>query len=155
MKRDAKPILIADDNRSDAEALERIIRAANITNAIHVADTGREVVLYLAGRGSYSDRERFPFPTLLFLDLILPWKSGLEILQWIREREEPEFRALGIVVMTGFGNTGEIRQAYRLGAHSFLVKPVSKEDFLNLAHGLRGIRLNSAAKGRELHFSPD
>lgn len=148
-------ILIADDDPSDAEALQRIIRETGISNPLHAFHDGKEVIDYLAGTGSYSDRVRFPAPAFLFLDLIMPLKSGLDVLRWIREQPEVEHRFLGIVVMTGMGNVAEIREAYLLGAHSFLVKPVRKEDFMNLVHGMKGIRLDPGAAGRQMRFDLD
>ncbi|MBI4657396.1 MAG: response regulator [Verrucomicrobia bacterium] len=155
MQRDVAPILIADDDADDAEALKGIIREAGISNPLRITATGQGTIEYLSGQGEFEDRARYPYPAFLFLDLIMPGESGMDVLRWIRQHPEPEHRLLGIVVVTGLGNFAQIRDAYRLGAHSFLAKPVSKEAFMNLVYGLKGIHVDLAAGGRQLHFDLD
>jgi len=82
------------------------------------------------GSGPFADRERFPLPGLLFLDLKLPYKSGFEVLQWIWTR--PELAAIPVAVLTSSEEERDIKEAARLGARSFLVKPPTREALMNL-----------------------
>jgi CheY-like chemotaxis protein len=147
-----KPILIADDRPSDVEAIRQFVREAGIQNPLQTVSNGVDVMDYLLGKEPYADRDLYACPTILFLDLVMPFKSGLDVLRWIRSRNEPEIRSIGVVAMTGMGNLDEIREAYQCGAHSFLVKPVVKEDFMNLIQGLKGIQVRPATDGVELNF---
>ncbi|MEO6035484.1 MAG: response regulator [Verrucomicrobiota bacterium] len=96
---------------------------------------GQEAVDYLAGVGKYEDRAKHPLPSLIFLDLKLPFKHGLEVLQWIRE--QPFLDLVLVIVLTSSSEQRDIQQAYRLGARSFLVKPPATEMFLELMLSLK------------------
>ena len=114
-------ILIADDDESDAffmrKALGEICPDCLI---LDVAD-GQEAVDYLDGAGRYADREAYPLPDQLFLDIKMPRRSGLEVLRWLRSREE--LRGLRVAVLTGSQLAGDADAARELGA-DFFVKPV-------------------------------
>lgn len=147
---EARTILIADDNQSDVLLLQRLFRQARILNPVQVVQDGEDAICYLKGEGRYTDRARFPFPVLLLLDLKMP-KPGTKVLAWLNQN--PSIRPLAAVVMTDGSNVAEIQEAYNLGAHSFLMKPLNQEDFLNLTRGLKGIKLTSAPEGHVLDFS--
>lgn len=147
MQSRAEAILIADDNQSDIEELKRIMRETGVSNPLYVAYDGTQVIEYLSGKGEYGDRTRYPYPAFLFLDLVMPSQSGLEVLRWIRERPETRSRLLGIVAVIAIRNIGQVKEAYRLGANSFLVKPLRKEDLKNLIYGVKGIHLESDSEG--------
>jgi CheY-like chemotaxis protein len=147
-------ILIADDEPSDVGALTRLFEKLKIRNPLQSVSDGHEAISYLCGEGIYADRKTYPFPALLFLDLVLPRKYGLDVLRWIRRRTELQLETLAIVAMTGMGNVDEIRHAYYSGAHTFLIKPLIDEDFVNLIEGHVGIRTERAADGIVLHFIP-
>lgn len=134
-----RPILIADDEPDDVSALLRVFQAVPIVNDVRVVKDGAEAIAYLEGTGRFSDRETHPYPILLFLDLKMPQFSGWDVLKYLHGK--PEHSNLRVVVFTNVGNIEDIRQAYNAGAHSFLVKPVSKDDFHNLIRCLSGIEL--------------
>lgn len=116
-----KPILIAEDYADDVLMLEIALRKAGIANSIHAVGDGEEAMAYFAGQGAYADRNQFPLPGVLFLDLRLPRRNGFEVLQWLRSRAE--FKDLLIVILTGARETRYVQHAYQLGANSFIVKP--------------------------------
>jgi CheY-like chemotaxis protein len=116
-----KPILIAEDNSDDVLMLEIALKKAGIANPIHAVGDGEETMAYFAGRGAYANRNQFPLPGALFLDLRLPRRNGFEVLQWLRSRVE--FNDLLIVILTGARETRYVQHAYQLGANSFIVKP--------------------------------
>jgi CheY-like chemotaxis protein len=145
-------ILIADDDSSDIWALRSILRKSGIRNPVQTVTDGVEVISYLSGDGKFADRSIHPFPGLLFLDLMMPRKSGMDVLQWTRNGAPSQVKMLAIVVASAVGNINEIRQAYNLGAHSFMTKPYNEEDFMNLVSGHPGIRIELTTGGRFLHF---
>jgi CheY-like chemotaxis protein len=145
-----KTILIADDEPDDIAMMRRVFQRAKIINPLQAVRDGREAIAYLAGEGIYSDRKSHPFPILLFLDLKMPNKSGLDVLEWIQAHNVHPL--LGIIVFTAGNKVTEIKEAYQLGAHSFLVKPLVIEDFMNLVNGLKGLRLATGDQGSHLDF---
>lgn len=133
----AAPILIAEDDASDAMMIGRVLKEIGIINPIHLVRDGSDVILYLTAQGSPSSGS-YPLPALVLLDLRMP-TPGSKVLEWLAAH--PEFFGLAVVVTTDSANMRDIRKAYDLGASSFLMKPISKEDFTNLLRGLRNIRL--------------
>ena len=114
-------VLHVDDDSNDILLVRRAFQKAGVeTPPANVGD-GLEAEDYLAGRGEYSDRARYPLPSLVLLDIKLPKKSGLEVLGWMRE--QPDLRLIPVIMLTSSQNNGDIRRAYELGANSYLVKP--------------------------------
>jgi CheY-like chemotaxis protein len=118
-------ILLMEDNADDAFLLQLAFRRAQVPNPIVVVRDGEQALDYLAGRGAYADRARWPLPVLALLDLRLPRASGLEVLAWLRSR--PVMRRLPVVVLTSGSVPGELDRAYELGANSCLLKPLGFE----------------------------
>lgn len=140
----AKTILVVDDNEDDIMLLRRMFRRSRILNPKQAVNTVEDAICYLKGEGVYSDRLRYPFPTLLLVDLHLTDGSGFDILRWIRENKGNS--PVGVVVLSG-SDMNAFKMAYDLGAHSFLVKPLRFEDFENMVSHVRGIKLTSSADG--------
>jgi CheY-like chemotaxis protein len=130
-----KLILLVDDNEDDVFLMQRAIQAAQISNPVHILEDGREAIHYLAGDGKYSNRAEFPLPSIVFLDLKLPFKSGHEVLQWIRS--QPQLETLVVVVLTSSNEPGDIKRCYALGANSYLVKPPTPEQLIDLAKSFK------------------
>jgi CheY-like chemotaxis protein len=149
-KANPKVILLADDDLSDIQAIQRTFKNAAVLNTLHAVHDGVEAIAYLQGQGIYADRNCYPYPGILLLDLKMPKKSGLEVLRWIRDHQNHE--ELGVIVLTAVDEVRQLREAYQLGAHSFLVKPLTVEELLNLVHGLSEIRLQSEGQGNYLDF---
>ena len=116
-----KIILLVEDNEDDVFLTEAALKQAGCENPVHVVTDGQEAVDYLSGKGYFADREKFPFPSLIVLDLKLPYRSGLEILAWMRSTE-----MLGratVAVLTGSNEPSDLKKAYELGSNTYLVKP--------------------------------
>lgn len=128
-------ILLVDDNEDDVFLMERAIQGAGITNPLFIVGDGNEAINYLSGAGKYSDRGEFPLPAIVFLDLKLPFKSGHEVLEWIRK--QPEFATLVVVVLTSSNEPSDIRRCYALGANSYLVKPPTPEQLVDMAKSFK------------------
>ena len=114
-------ILHVEDRPEDVFLLQYAFKRAEITNPVQVATDGEQAVDYLAGSGKYADRQIFPLPCVVLLDLKLPVKMGLEVLEWIRG--QPALKSLIVIILTSSIYEGDIKRAYDLGANAFLVKP--------------------------------
>ncbi len=115
-------ILLVEDEPGDVLLIRRACRRANLSSPLQVVGDGEAAVAYLAGQGAYADRQQYPLPALVLLDLKLPRKSGLEVLAWLRA--QPALKRLPVVVLTSSRERGDVDRAYELGANSYLVKPV-------------------------------
>jgi len=127
-------ILVVEDDPNDVLLIQRAFDKARILNPLQTVGNGDDAVAYLAGEGSFADRQRHPFPVLVLLDLKLPRRSGLEVLEWIRG--QVGLKRLPVVVLTSSKETTDVNQAYDLGANSYLVKPVGFDSLLELVKSL-------------------
>ena len=122
--------LYAEDDVSYAELMQRALADTGTGHRlIHVPD-GEQVVKYLKGEGRYADRQPYPLPALILLDLKMPRFNGFETLKWIRSCST--VRHLPVVVVTSSEELRDVNEAYALGANSFLVKPASATDLNEL-----------------------
>src|SRR6476660_8817113 len=108
-----KLILQVDDDPNDVFLLQHAMTNAGVTNPIQVATDGRQAIDYLSNTGKFADREKFPRPCLVLLDLKLPHVMGLDVLKWIREQTGP---ALVVIILSASAEDADIAAAYRLGA---------------------------------------
>src|SRR5690349_629370 len=123
------PILLVDDNEDDVFFMKRALTAASITNPVFVAEDGQKAIEYLVGTASEAERESCPF--LILLDLKLPVTKGLDVLAWLRQ--QPHLRGTVVLILTSSSEPYDIREAYRLGANAYLVKPTTTERLNELA----------------------
>ncbi len=113
-------ILHVEDDPNDAFLVHRaLLRAAQNWQIICVGD-GDEALQYLGGAGQYADREHFPIPNLMLLDLKLRSMHGLDLLAWVRAH--PQFRRLPIIVLSGSASETDQACALELGASSYFLK---------------------------------
>jgi DNA-binding response OmpR family regulator len=129
-------ILVVEDDEADTFLLRRAFRAARIANPVIDVKDGAEAIEYFSGLGVYADRARFPVPALLLLDLRLPKLSGFEVLEWIRDRHH--LNEVVIVILTASEDVGHVNRAYELGAKSYLVKPGTFEELVEVVRQLTG-----------------
>jgi CheY-like chemotaxis protein len=125
-----KIILLVEDDPNDVMLIQRAFQKAGLRNCLRIARDGEEAIEYLSGSGAFADRERFPSPFLMLLDLKMPGTDGFEVLKWARG--EPELKRLLIVVLTSSNLQSDVDKAYELGANSYLVKPVEFNEMVNL-----------------------
>jgi CheY-like chemotaxis protein len=116
-----RTILIADDNEDDALLMQCAFERLGTGYAIRVVPDGQELIDYLGGKGRYGIRADHPLPALVLVDLNLPRVDGLKVLSWVSE--QPQFKTLPIVAMTGSFDHGLARRALALGASDHLIKP--------------------------------
>jgi CheY-like chemotaxis protein len=139
-------ILLVEDDPNDLVLLQRTFERFNLGKPPCVVSSGELAVTYLDGQGEFADRERYPTPTLVFLDLKLPTMSGFEVLTWMRQ--QPRLAKTQVIVLTGSRKSLDVYRAYELGASSYLVKPVQPEDIARLAESLKLPWLALADTGR-------
>lgn len=115
-------ILHVEDDPNDVLLVQRALRKTHPASAILSVSDGDRALAYLGGASDYSNREKFPLPQLVLLDLKMPRKSGFEVLAWIRD--QPLLKRVLVVIFTSSKHDQDINNAYDLGANSYLVKPV-------------------------------
>jgi CheY-like chemotaxis protein len=118
-------ILLIEDDSNDILFMQRAFARAKIQNSIYIVKDGDAAVSYLSGQGEYANRDTYPLPALILLDLKLPRRSGIEVLEWIRQ--QPHIRRIPVVVLTSSRESIDLERAYDLGVNSYLVKPVQLE----------------------------
>jgi CheY-like chemotaxis protein len=128
-------ILLVEDNEDDVFLMKRALKGAGVTNPLQVVEDGQQAIDYLSGTGQFSNREQFPIPAIVFLDLKLPILRGLEVLDWIRQ--QPHLEDVVVVVLTSSNEPYDLKEAYRLGANSYLVKPPTADQLIDLAKAFR------------------
>lgn len=129
-------LLLVEDDENQVALVKRAFQKANIVNPLQVVRSGQEAMVYLEGTGPFANREEFPLPKLILLDLKMPGINGFDVLRWLRR--QPAFSSLRVIVLTASNEPRDINLAYELGANSFLTKPVNFEDFVLLTQALQG-----------------
>jgi len=119
-------MLIIEDDENDAILLHRAFESISGDIAMHFVRDGQQAFAYLKGVGHYADRASYPVPTLIILDLKMPGPSGFDVLRWLRAA--PAYLRVPVIVLSGSKWPGDIDEAYRLGANSYLVKPARRQD---------------------------
>lgn len=127
-------ILLVDDSEDDALLVRCVFERVGFGAPLQLAHDGEEVIAYLSGAGAYRDREKFPLPTVVLLDLNMPRKSGFDVLTWIRQ--QPAHKRLLVYILSASSQPDDIQRAYDLGANSYLVKPSALDELTAMARGL-------------------
>jgi CheY-like chemotaxis protein len=131
----AVPILYVEDEEADVVLLRHIFQKTGIPNPLQAVKDGKLAKDYLAGEPPFDDRSRHPMPGLVLLDLNLPYWSGFEVLEWIRQ--QPQLRRLPVVIFSSSNRPDDIARAYDAGANGFLVKPNALADLKCLVLAVR------------------
>jgi CheY-like chemotaxis protein len=135
-------ILLVEDNPDDVELTMRAFRKNNIANNVVVAHDGVEALDYLFGRGAYADRNIKDTPRLILLDLKLPKLDGLQVLGHLRAEESTKLTP--VVILTSSKEEQDLISGYKLGANSYVRKPVDFNKFVEAVHhiGLYWLLIN-------------
>jgi CheY-like chemotaxis protein len=128
-------ILYVEDEESDVVLLQHVLAKTGIHNPLQTVRDGKEPKDYLAGNPPFDERGLHPLPGLVLPDLNLPYWSGFEVLEWIRQ--QPQLRRLPVLVFTSSSRPDDIARAYDAGANGYLVKPNALADLTNLVLALR------------------
>jgi CheY-like chemotaxis protein len=120
---DNKKILLVEDNPDDADLAQRALRKGQILNEVIVMHDGVETLDYLLGNGAYAGGAARQLPSFILLDLKLPKMDGLEVLRQLRAH--PRTQLIPVVILTSSREPQDVLRAYRLGANSYICKPVN------------------------------
>ena len=125
MSHNKKPIviLIAEDDAEDRMLLHDALEEGRLKNEIHFVENGEDLLDYLHNRGKFSNKDKFPTPGLILLDLNMPKKDGREALKEIKS--DPHLRLIPVVVLTTSKAEEDILRTYDMGVSSFITKPVT------------------------------
>jgi CheY-like chemotaxis protein len=129
-----KAILQVEDDPNDVFFLKHALEKADVRNRLCLATDGQEAINYLKGIGKFADREKFPLPALVLLDLKLPHVMGLDVLKWIRQKSG---LPLVVVLLTASAEQEDIASAYRLGANGYLVKPSETSKLVEMMKAIK------------------
>jgi CheY-like chemotaxis protein len=127
-------VLLAEDDPDDVLLTQIAFEKARLANPLHIARDGEEALEYLAGEGKYANRDLYPLPILLLLDLKMPKLNGFQVLEWLKSH--PEIEHIPVAVMTSSDHDPDISRAYALGADSYLIKPPDARALLALVQRL-------------------
>ena len=123
-------ILLVEDNPMDVELILDAFKEARLGNKIRVAANGAEALDFLFGKGEYADRKQYPLPDIILLDLKMPGIDGHEVLKKVKGADR--LKRLPVIILTSSREEGDRAVSYDNGANSYLVKPVSFDNFLNV-----------------------
>jgi CheY-like chemotaxis protein len=135
MPRAPATILVVEDDPNDVFFLKYAFEQAGIKDPLHAVEHGQQAIDYLGGEGKYSDRSQYPIPSIVLLDLKMAGVSGLDVLRWIKE--QPHLACLIVIVLTSSNSETDIHEAYKLGARSYLIKPLSIDERLEVVNAIK------------------
>ena len=113
-------ILLADDQEDDVFLTKEALVRAQVLNPLYVVADGTEAIQYLEGSGKFGNRNEYPLPDLLLLDLNMPRLNGFDVIRWVRAH--PTLSNLRIVVQSSSDLDLDINKAHELGANAYMVK---------------------------------
>ena len=129
-----KGVLLAEDDPNDVLLLRRAFEVAGLPDALVAVRDGQEAIDYLSGAGVYSDRERYPEPAVMLLDLKMPRVDGFEVLVWRNTHDR--WRDLPVVVLCSSRLETDVQRALDLGADAYRMKPTDFHYLVEVAHEL-------------------
>ena len=127
-------ILHIEDDPNDVLLLEHACRKANVTCDIQRVADGDEAIAYLRGVDGFANREKFPLPRLILLDLKMPRLNGFDVLEWLRHHDK--LRTMPVVVLSSSNHDADLKRAYELGVNSYLIKPVSFDSLVEIVKAI-------------------
>jgi CheY-like chemotaxis protein len=140
----AGSVLIVEDNQDDARLLHRELVLVGVRNPIQFVGNGEQFFSYVKGEGEYQDRDKFPYPILVMLDLRMSPRDGYDVLRWLRAN--PNYNTFPVLVVSVLEEQHKITEAYRLGAKTFLRKPITRRA---LKEALQGVNVLPSAESTE------
>ena len=129
-------ILIAEDSEEDALIVQHCLKRAGLPNPTHICRDGEEVIRYLNGSGAYADRQKYPFPRMLILDLKMPRLGGFDVLRWVRKN--PSCAVIPTLILSSSNLPRDVQEAYELGANAYLMKRGNLTEIQDMFISLHG-----------------
>ena len=128
-------ILLVEDNDEDAFLLQRALRKGMINCNLQVAQDGQEALEYLGAMGKFADRTLYPVPSLVLLDLKLPYVHGFEVLSWLAA--QPPYKDLRVIVLTSSDEERDRDKVREYGIEQYFTKPPTTELIAAVAQALK------------------
>ncbi len=125
-------MLLVEDNEDDIELTIRALKKNNLENDVVIVRDGEEALEYLFQAGRHA--EQHELPEVVLLDLKLPGMNGLEVLARVRAHERT--KTLPVVILTSSGEDRDLVESYKLGANSYVQKPVDFSQFIEATREL-------------------
>jgi CheY-like chemotaxis protein len=145
-------VLIADDEENDRDLLRLAFKKAGLDRSIFAVSNGQQAVDYLGGSPPYSDRDRYPLPSLMLLDLNMPAMDGFEVLAWMQER--PDLAHVPVVVLSGSPREEDMTRAKKLGARDYKVKPADLSGLVEIVKDLDVAWLSPTSRAEDIPPEP-
>lgn len=134
VQRTRKCILVADDDADDRELIKVAFEESGADTELRFVENGEELMHYLNRHGKYADEEKYPFPSIILLDLNMPRKDGREALREIKEHTKLKW--LPIIILTTSTETKDVAKCYELGVNSYTIKPSNFSELVSFAKTL-------------------
>lgn len=131
------PILLVEDDPDDEFLIEQAFRTAAPGVRLHVVSDGEAAQHYLSGSGKYGDRTAHPFPALVLLDINLPKRTGLEVLEWMKQH--PDLAHVPVIILSSSTQETEVERAYALDANAYLSKEGPIDALDRMAAGIAAL----------------
>jgi CheY-like chemotaxis protein len=144
-------VLLVEDNEDDIIIMQNCFAKAGVPNPVQSVSDGEQAIAYLKGKPPFDDRQQYPFPIVVFLDLNMPKKNGLEVLAWIRG--QPELKGLIVNVLTASVRATDVERAFELGANSYLIKPSRFDVLVEMIKAWHAMARRSAFSFHEPEFA--
>jgi CheY-like chemotaxis protein len=144
---DRHAILLVEDNEDDVFIMQSAWRKAEVSNPLQVVSDGDEAVSYLSGEGQYADRQKYPLPVVIFLDLNMPKRNGFEVLQWLRA--EDALKRIVVNILSASSRREDVAHAFDCGANAYLVKPSRVDGLIEMLRAWHCLGQFSAFPGPE------
>lgn len=128
--------LLVEDDPNDVLFVQQEFKRTSKNIRLNIVSDGIEAMRYLEGRDTYKDRQKYPLPQLILLDLKMPRFSGFDFLEWLRFKAPEQLNFIPVVVLSSSNVPQDVSRAYALGVNSFMVKPINWEDFRHRLHML-------------------
>ncbi|MBC8321371.1 MAG: response regulator [Bacteroidetes bacterium] len=133
-----RPILIVEDNPMDLDMTLEGFKEIQLDNIFDICRDGEEAIVYIE---NHRDNSMLNFPCLVLLDLKLPKVDGLDVLKYIRDDEV--WKKIPVIILTTSSGDEDIDRAYKIGANSYLIKPVDSRAFIEVANNIKSFWLTT------------
>ena len=127
-------VLLVEDNPADQQLTIRAFKKGKVNVNLQIANDGVEAMEYLNGQGIYSDRNKFPMPDIVLLDINMPRKDGKQVLNEIKT--DSKLKLIPVIMLTTSDQDKDIIDSYNLGVNAYISKPVRINDFMSVVNKL-------------------
>ena len=123
MTKNTVTILLAEDDYDDRYLISEALDESGVETQLFIVENGEDLLDYLNGRGTYTNREKYPLPNMILLDLNMPLMDGREALAEIKK--DPALRRIPVIVLTTSQAEDDVQETYDLGITGFITKPMT------------------------------